>query len=250
MSGSPENPTIRKVTEPSAARPLALEPLEPIQGSRPILTPQYGLITREHLQQIYADEIATVMEDARRTGFEEGLSRGVSEATEQARMEAAELSKRQKESEAALAERLSRLDATVEGLRAQRSAFFHEAEGALVELAYGCLVKMLGDMASDVSLVRGLVQTAMESVALDGPLTVRVSVGDHFLLADSGALDQLRDKGLARVVADPHLGAGDCLIESPRGVLDAGLKTQLETLAVVLARAHQDRRRPDASLAG
>ncbi len=66
-------------------------------------------------------------------------------------------------------------------------------------------------------------------------MVVRVSPDDYEALLVEPVLIELEDqRGAIRLVEDPRVMLGGCIVESSRGTLDARLETQIERLKSVL----------------
>lgn len=82
-------------------------------------------------------------------------------------------------------------------------------------------------------LVAQVAAEALETLLLSARhITVRVHPDDHALVAH-GAEDALAARG-ARLVADPALSRGGCLVESDIGIIDASIETRWRRAAAAL----------------
>lgn len=235
--------TMRRKSSEDLARPLPLESVASVpQGgsaTEVVALSNHGLISRERLRHIYAEDLAVLMAEAREAGLEEGR--------EQAALEAAAASTRESEARRRveelaaeeLREKLGQLDGVIGALQSQRGAVLHDAEEAIVELMYACLTHLLGRLAVEGDLIQALVSKALEDIPASEPLTVRLSLGDHAALAECGGLDRMVEGRVTRFIADAKLRTGDCMIESARGTLDCGLERQLSGLRDVLIAVAQ-----------
>ncbi|HEX6361647.1 MAG TPA: FliH/SctL family protein [Albitalea sp.] len=79
-----------------------------------------------------------------------------------------------------------------------------------------------GELASRPELVAAVAQEALDTLLMSArQVTVRVHPDDHPLVAQ-GAAEALAARG-ARLVADPSIARGGCLVESDIGVVDASI---------------------------
>jgi flagellar assembly protein FliH len=82
-------------------------------------------------------------------------------------------------------------------------------------------------------LVAGVAQEALDTLLLSARhITLRVHPDDHGLVA-KGAADVLAARG-ARLVSDPSMLRGGCLVESDIGVVDASIETRWRRAAAAL----------------
>lgn len=242
MSVDMKTGTIRRKAPEDLARPLPLETVSggtAATGAQEIIAlPHHGLISRERLGHLYAQDLAALAEEARRGGYEEGLSQALAESVESDARESEVRRLAREEADAQLTEKLVQLDGVITALGAQRDALLQEAEGTVIELMYACLTRLLGTMAVDGELIQGLVSKALEGQSGNTSLNVRLSLNDHAALAECGGLERMPEGVQVRFIADPKLHLSQCLIESPRGTLDAGLEQQLAELKAALSAVY------------
>jgi type III secretion protein L len=103
-------------------------------------------------------------------------------------------------------------------------------EKTIVGLVAESAALVIGEMESGDRIVR-IVRKALSNIRGQRRVTVRVSAGEAG--AVRGALSAMTEGGGAAfldVVGDPRLEDGSCLLESPLGVVDAGLETQLRAI--------------------
>ena len=82
-------------------------------------------------------------------------------------------------------------------------------------------------------LVAQVAQEALETLLLSAKhITLRVHPDDHALIAQ-GTADTLDARG-ARLLADPSMSRGGCLVESDIGVIDASIETRWRRAAASL----------------
>jgi flagellar assembly protein FliH len=139
-----------------------------------------------------------------------------------------------------------------------KQSFAHQATmqiGALLQAIGGQLDALQQEMAESVAatalaLARQVVrselthrpdavarvaQEALETLLLSARhITLRIHPDDHPLVAD-GAADILEARG-ARLVADPLIERGGCIVESSIGVVDATVETRWRRAAAALGR--------------
>ncbi len=89
------------------------------------------------------------------------------------------------------------------------------------------------ELASRPELVAQVAQEAVDTLLLSARhITLRVHPDDHAFVA-RGAADVLAARG-ARLLADPSMSRGGCVVESDIGVIDASLETRWRRVAASL----------------
>jgi flagellar assembly protein FliH len=171
------------------------------QQSRQIAQLERQLTTLE-------SELPIRIDQARQTGFREGEAAGHAKA--QATLDAA-------------VQRLARAAAELAGYRA---AYRRESEQELVKLSLAIARKVLKrEVTVDPSSLQGIVKAALETLNAGEVYRIRLAT------PDAAALDRhLQAMGLPQaieVIADPALERGAVLFETARGLVDAGVQTQI-----------------------
>lgn len=144
-------------------------------------------------------------EDARSSGYAEGLA--------QARAAARE------EYEARLAELTERAAAEHARLRAQAGS-----------LALGVIRHLAGELGPE-PVVAGLAEAALDRLMPEPPVLVRVAPATASCVSE-----RLSGRHGVRVLPDPALDSFDCVLETGEGRANAGLETQLAALERAWAR--------------
>jgi len=119
-----------------------------------------------------------------------------------------------------------RLARSIEELTGLRQRFRHESEEDVVALALAVARRILHrELTVAPEALLGLVKAALEKMEAREVHSARVS------RQDAPMVEQYLDKmGLPRrvaVIADPGLERGAVILDSPRGMLDASVETQL-----------------------
>jgi flagellar assembly protein FliH len=169
---------------------------------------------------------------------QEGYEQGLREGREAARIEAWEQQQtvprewdaRKEQLEMQWNARGERLDLLAKGLKEARQAFQAGAEGLLVRLAYEALLRVLSEQDVSRSLVSHRVSELLREMPPLGGV-IRVSIKDHARLGQELDLDSLAAKADVQIQADPALKVGDCLVDTPNGLIDVGIGVQLHALA-------------------
>lgn len=167
---------------------------------------------------------------------------------EEARAEAGEIRRRAREeglAEAACegAQERQRLAAQHEStgveINDERERFFREAEPELLKLAFAIAEKIVGREVSErPEIVLELIRRSLKRIKDKSELRIRVNPEDLQLVREAraellGAVDGVEK---IEVADDRRVGRGGCVIESPNGILDARLGTQLRELERSMAK--------------
>jgi flagellar assembly protein FliH len=118
-------------------------------------------------------------------------------------------------------------------LDAEKTEFFSNLEESLLKLAVFITEKIIArEIRQDPKIVRNLVSSALARVSHGGKIIIRVN-SDDMETVQSMSLPELLPQGTAGdivIEADNSVGRGGCLIETPGGIIDAQIQTQLEEL--------------------
>jgi flagellar assembly protein FliH len=150
-------------------------------------------------------------------GHREGVLEGRAEALVESRQGVQELI----HSLAAARDRLEGLEAEVLG----------RAEELVVSVALAVAERILqAEIAHDPAAAVRLAKAAVALLPRPGEIVIRVHPeGAALMQAHRDEIgDGASEHGTVRVVADPTLAPGDCLVETPQSVVDATFPVQLE----------------------
>lgn len=125
---------------------------------------------------------------------------------------------------------LRRLAQTLDELRSLRATMIRQTEQQMVQLALAIAKRILRREATiDEDLLVAMARVALERLGDAGSATIRLNPedcshtvqrhGDHW----AGAR--------VRVIADPSVSRGGCLVESDFGLIDASVEAQFEQVA-------------------
>jgi flagellar assembly protein FliH len=157
-------------------------------------------------------EQGAAFDGAQRRGFAEGEERGAAAAAELVREQV---------------ERFVRISGT---LAQSKLAVLADAEDMLVEIAFTALCRMLGEHAATRAGVAAQVQRLIHGERDLDLVTVHLHPDDLAALeAGAPAIDTR-----VRLQGDAALTLGGCVLEGPRGTLDARLDLQLQRLREAL----------------
>ena len=127
---------------------------------------------------------------------------------------------------------LRRLAQTVEELAGLRTELIHKTERQVVELALAIAGRVLRrEVSLDRELLITMARIALERLGENTSATIRLNPDDYAFI---GAKTQVGDSSLVRVVADPLVNSGGCLVQSDFGLIDAGIDAQLGEMAAAL----------------
>jgi flagellar assembly protein FliH len=132
---------------------------------------------------------------------------------------------------------LRRLAQTIEELGSLRTELVHKTERQVVELAVAIAGRILKhEVATDKELLIAIARVALERLGENTSATIRLNPDDF---ASIGGRTQMGDSAVVRVVADPLVSSGGCLVQSDFGLIDAGIDAQLAEMANALGVARQ-----------
>jgi flagellar assembly protein FliH len=134
--------------------------------------------------------------------------------------------------EAELEERIalerSRLQKIEEEFRQERTRYFAGVEGEVVRLALAIAARVLHrEVKLDPLLLTGVVRVALEKVAKDSAVVIRVPVGEVEMW--QGVFAAHYDSA-TKLVGDERLEAGECVLETNVGRVELGVSAQLEEI--------------------
>lgn len=166
------------------------------------------------LPSVNAERLAAAEAAAHAKGYAAGILDGQSAATAQA---------------GAVVKSLS---TALGDLASLRSEMMRRTERDLVRLAIAMAEGIiLREVDADRGLLLAMAQAAIARFGEKTTATVRLSELDFQLLLRTGELPELDGIG---IVPDPGVPAGGCQIDTPFGVIDAGVGTQVRELSRAL----------------
>ena len=167
------------------------------------------------------DKASSIQEEARQRGYEQGVEEGRKAGAEQVRQEQQQI----------LTDANAKAERILKEAQDACQDYVVEAENTIAEMVLKIANKVLPQHFIDVpQLILPLVQEAIRKVKDQPHVIVRVSPDAYELvmMAQTELQGQLEGNGTLEVRSDESLKTGDCLVESPNGVVDAGLATQLK----------------------
>jgi flagellar biosynthesis/type III secretory pathway protein FliH len=133
-----------------------------------------------------------------------------------------------------MGEQIGRVSQLAESAAVDRRELLHNAEAEVVRLAVQIAQRVLGrELRVDRTIVNQIAEAALQYVAVDGRVRLRVSPED-FQQFEQYWTDRHGRREAERsyeVVADPDVNVGGVVIDTRAGVVDAQIETQLEEIA-------------------
>jgi len=122
---------------------------------------------------------------------------------------------------------------SLDALNRLRTELFTTSEREVIRLALEIARKIIKrEVAIDEELILALVKVALDRVADQALITIRVNPKDHHAIErhraaapDSGTLSQS-----VKLVEDPLIARGGCIIETESGTIDARIEEQLREI--------------------
>ena len=128
----------------------------------------------------------------------------------------------------------SQIGALMQSYAGQMDALQQAMASALADAATSLARQVVrGELSANPQQVATVAQEALETLLLSARhVTVRVHPDDHALVAQ-GAQEVLAARG-ARLLADPGLIRGGCVVESDIGIIDASIESRWRRAAAAL----------------
>ncbi len=127
---------------------------------------------------------------------------------------------------------LRRLAQTIDELAGLRAELLQKTERQVVELALAIAGRVLRrELSIDRELLVAMARVALERLGENTSATIRLNPEDYAVI---GTQTHLGDSAVVRVVSDPLVSSGGCLVQSDFGLIDAGIDAQLGEMASAL----------------
>ena len=127
---------------------------------------------------------------------------------------------------------LRQLSQTIDELAGLRAELLQKTERQVVELALAIAGRVLRrELSIDRELLVAMARVAIERLGENTSATIRLNPEDYAVI---GAHTHLGDSAVVRVVSDPLVSSGGCLVQSDFGLIDAGIDAQLGEMASAL----------------
>jgi flagellar assembly protein FliH len=182
---------------------------DPVRGRD--TSPVFGTATSppdpEVQQRIVAQE---------REGFAKGYAQGERAGTEAAATRAEGM--------------LKRLGQTVDELASVRGEIIRRTERQMIQLVLAIAERIVHrEVSLDRTLLAGMARAALDRLGEYGSATIRLHPDDFAAIGAKATTD-----GPVRIVADPVVTRGGCLVQSDFGFMDVSPDSQFKELARVL----------------
>lgn len=164
-----------------------------------------------------------IMEDARTEGHEQGVAEGREEGIKQVR----------EEEQQTILDANAKAEKTLADAKESCRLYVENAENKIASIAMEIVDRVLPQHFIDVpQIILPLVREALLKVKDQSEVHIRVAPSnfDLVLVARSEFQGLLEGQALLEVHSDENLSAGDVVIETPNGNVDARLSTQLDMI--------------------
>ena len=173
------------------------------------------------------EDAAALQEQARQQGYAEGLEAGRRDGAAQIRDEQQQI----------LIDANAKAEQTMAAANEEKLTYLQQAEQDVVTIALQIVEKILPQHFIDVpQVILPLARKALLKIRDQNEIVLHVApVSYDMLLMARGELQSLLEgNATLEIKSDESLGAGDCVLESPNGNVDAKLTTQLEQVKKAL----------------
>jgi flagellar assembly protein FliH len=127
---------------------------------------------------------------------------------------------------------LRRLAQTIEELAGLRTELVQKTERQVIELSLAIARRILHrEISLDRELLVTMARVALERLGENTSATIRLNPDDYGII---GASAPIGEGSIVRVVADPLVSSGGCLVQSDFGLIDLSLDAQLGEMAAAL----------------
>lgn len=136
----------------------------------------------------------------------------------------------------AIAEHMGRLSSLVESVQRAKLQALDDVEESAIAIVYAAVCKIIGEHAVTPEAVAGCVSQAVGERMQSEETVIRLHPQDAELMLQIGTGD-----GGTRILADPSIKFGGCVISGSKGTLDAQLDGQLSELKATLLAVRKAR---------
>ena len=193
------------------AGPIATGPIAEMPAPSAVPMP-----TLDEVRAAQQTHLATLEREAFASGYAAGERAGLEAGTKRAEA------------------MLRRLAQTLDELKALRGTLIRQTEQQMVQLALAIARKILRREATiDQDLIVAMARVALERVGESGIATIRLNPEDHASTVQRHGDHWAGSR--VKVVADPSVSRGGCMVESEFGFVDASVDAQFEQVAQALA---------------
>lgn len=141
---------------------------------------------------------------------------------------------------------LQRLKQTVGELQGLRAEMIHKTERQVVQLAIAMAKRIVHrEISLDPELLSAMARVALDRLGNAATATIRLHPDDY--AATAGANRNVgTESSVVRVVADPVVRRGGCLVQSEFGLIDVSADAQIQELATALLGSDESRQQMQA----
>jgi flagellar assembly protein FliH len=201
------------------------------EGTRKISRLEFHPV-REIAEEIRADEAVSpvkeepVRDDERLRVESEQMSESIESARREAKLEA--LREFEEELETKVATERSSILKACEQFSKERARYFAGVEAEIVRLALAIAARVLHREATlDPALLTGVVRVALEKVADDSAIVLRVPADSVEMWRKAFAASP---GSALQIASDERLAEGECVLETSVGRVELGVRAQLEEI--------------------
>lgn len=141
---------------------------------------------------------------------------------------------------------LQRLKQTIGELQALRAEMIHKTERQVVQLAIAMAKRIVHrEISLDPELLSAMARVALDRLGDAASATIRLHPDDYAATAGVNS-DARTDSSVVRVVADPVVRRGGCLVQSEFGLIDVSADAQIQELATALLGSDESKQQMQA----
>lgn len=147
---------------------------------------------------------------------------------------------------------LQRLKQTIGELQALRAEMIHKTERQVVQLSIAIAKRIVHrEISLDPELLSAMARVALDRLGDAATATIRLHPDDYAATAGATS-DGGTESSVVRVVADPVVRRGGCLVQSEFGLIDVSADAQIQELATALLGSNESQHpmHAEAVLAG
>jgi flagellar assembly protein FliH len=147
---------------------------------------------------------------------------------------------------------LQRLKQTIGELQSLRAEMIHKTERQVVQLSIAMAKRIVHrEISLDPELLSAMARVALDRLGDAASATIRLHPDDYAATAGATSADRT-DSSVVRVVADPVVRRGGCLVQSEFGLIDVSADAQIQELATALLGSDESQHQmvAEASLVG
>jgi flagellar assembly protein FliH len=130
--------------------------------------------------------------------------------------------------------KLESVQAVLQGISSRLEQLVSHAEDTMVETIYAAVVKIIGERMVEPENILSMIRHVSSQLVRPENFTVRLAPADYELVMQARSHPGDNEIAAVKIVADPRVELGGCILESVTGSLDARLEVQLQRLKGVL----------------